>query len=187
MGRVIKDNSVKASKNRARVRKHRILKQMKATHESHIREEIYSMQQLNCEEMCKQFDEKDDDEDNEYLQHNTIDKSIEFMDRLRFWAAHHRITHSAIGDLLKILIFGGLAFVPKDSRTFMRTPRNVEIRKLSNGKLWYHGIQNSLENVMPLIHRNGSITLDLSFDGLPIFKSSNMQFWPMLFSIQGNF
>lgn len=191
MGRPIKNDSVKATKNRARVRKSCILKQMRATHESYIRVEIYSIEQLNCEEMFKQIDElsdekKEKDEENEYLAYDRVDKSIELMDRLRFWAIHHRITQTAIGDLLRILIFGGLTFLPKDSRTFMKTPRKLEITEVSNGKLWYHGIRKCLENVMPIIHRNDFITMDFSFDGLPIFKSSKVQFWPMLFSLQGN-
>lgn len=190
MGRAIKDHSAKGLKNRARVQKSRLLKQARLKYETHIREEIHSIEQLNCEEECKQFDESFDeqekDKDNEYLQYDRVDKSIEFMDRLRFWAIHHRITQSALSDLLKILIFGGLIFLPKDSRTFMKTPQKVDITKLSHGKQWYYGIQKCLQNVMPFICRNESITLDFSFDGLPIFKSSNLQFWPMLFSLQGN-
>lgn len=191
MGRLIKDNSVKAGKNRARVRKSRLLKQRKEAHESHIREEMYSMEQIYCENLCKNIDDlsdkRENDEDNEYLQYDRVDKSIEFMDKLRFWAIHHRITQTAISDLLKILIFGGFSFLPKDSRTFMKTPREVEISKVSNGKLWYYGIQKCLQSVMPFIRCSDSVTLDFSFDGLPIFKSSNLQFWPMLFSLQGNF
>lgn len=188
MGRKIKDNSNKAAKNRARVKKSRQLKNMKSAHEIHIREKVYSMNQQRFEKICDNIDkESSDSEASNSLPYDDVDKTVDFMDKLRYWVVHHRITHSALNDLLKILIFGGFVFLPKDSRTLMKTPAKVEIVAVTNGKLWYYGIKKCLEKVLTKISCDSSITLDFSFDGLPIFNSSNMQFWPMLFSIQGIF
>lgn len=195
MGRSIKSDSDKAIKNRARVRKSRLLKKKRTAHENHIQEQIDSLKDLSFEtgeDLSSDIDENsingesDDDLDSKFSC-DDVDESIEFIGRLRSWAVKHRITHSAIRELLAILIFGGLVFLPKDSRTFMKTPAKIEVVGVSNGKLWYHSVGKSLENVLCKIPRDISLTLDFSFDGLPIFKSSNTQFWPMLSSIQGIF
>lgn len=83
-------------------------------------------QQTNDEEFQNSFNNRDE-------------SSYDFKGLLRLWAIEHRISHSGINDLLKILKSVGFS-VPKDSRTMMFTPTNVEIRMLSNGKLWYQGI-----------------------------------------------
>lgn len=53
----------------------------------------------------------------------------------------------AISELLKILIFAGFNFLPKDSRTMMKTPKNLDIKTLAHGRMWYHGLKICLENV----------------------------------------
>lgn len=193
MGRSIKNETDKAIKNRARVRKSRLLKRMRSEHETRIQAQIVSLEESSFEprfEPCQEassnersMNESSEDDSNFFC--DDVDKPIEIMNRLRLWAVSHRITQSAINELLAILIFGGFAFLPKDSRTFMRTPAKIDIVQVTNGKLWYHGIQKSIENVLCKITRDISITLDFSFDGLPVFKSSNVQFWPILSSIQG--
>lgn len=182
MGRAIKDHSKNAAKNRARVKKCRFLKKMRFVHESYVRDQVHSINELLFERNCSDSDSNIDDDKNDF---GDINKSTELTNKLRFWAANHRITHSAINDLLGTLICCGLTFLPKSSRTFMKTPVNVEITTVTKGKLWYHGIQKCLESALFAILHNVSITLDFSVDGLPIFKSSNVQFWPMLTAIQG--
>lgn len=63
---------------------------------------------------------------------------------LRRWAVKHNISKRAVSDLLKILISLGLVWLPKDSRTLLSTPRYIEMRNLSNGKLWYRTFSNSI-------------------------------------------
>lgn len=67
----------------------------------------------------------------------------------------------------------------------MKTPKNVNISTLSSGKFWYHGIRISLEKVLGNCKRDLMIHLDFNFDGLPLFESSVLQFWPILCSIRG--
>lgn len=186
MGRAVTNFNDKAAKNRARVRKCRGLKKKKAFYENYVREQIYAYKEVHFQKVCDDIDRSTSD-DEEIGDGDDIDMSIEFTDKLRFWAIHHRISHSAINDLLSILIFGGFAFLPRNSRTFLRTPPKVEITNVTNGQLWFHGIRKCLEITLSKIQNDISATLDFSFDGLPLFKSSNTQFWPMLFSIQGIF
>lgn len=57
--------------------------------------------------------------------------------RLRRWALNYNISKRAVSDLLNILISLGMTWLPKDSRTLLSTPRYVEMKNLTNGKLWY--------------------------------------------------
>lgn len=171
----LKTTDKRAENNRNRVRRYRYIRKLKAIHEKRIYEEIYSntiadeipltsnIQSDNC---CD-------------------DKASDVSNKLIEWAMHHHITKAATSDLLKILNYAGLTFLPKDSRTLLKTPVHVPITNLSNGQLWYNGIENCLTNIFRGLDRNISVTLDFNFDGLPIYKSSNEQFWPILSSMRG--
>lgn len=110
---------------------------------------------------------------------------IDFKEELKCWAVKHCITKRALNDLLSILIVYGFSFLPKDSRTFMKTPVNVEIRELSHGKLWYHGIRKYLELIFYNVQSDIIINLDFNFDGVDLFNSSKTCFWPIIASIRG--
>lgn len=176
MGRVIRIDH-RAVRNRARVQKHRYFRKLKKIHETKINEAIYS----------KRNDDVFTDFSTEEVQEEipNVDKGAEIKDKIRHWAVHHRISKIALNDLLAILIFGGFSFLPRDGRTLMRTPVNVPIEILSNGKMWYCSIKKCLNHLLTGIGRSMLLTLDFNFDGLPIAKSSNKQFWPILFSIRG--
>lgn len=179
MGRV-KSLDQKAVKNRARVRKYRNWIKAKAIHEKYIRDQIFSE---NNDRYETSFDGVSVNELSD--ENATLDKASEISDKLKYWCAHHRITAMAMNDLLLILRFAGLEFLPRDCRTFMGTPVYVPIHALSNGKLWYYGVKKSLEGALDKISNDISITLDWNFDGFPVAKSSNNQFWPILASIRG--
>lgn len=176
MGRVLRIDN-KALKNRARVRKYRSWKKLKAIHEKYINDQISNEEEEDCsDEIVENISPNDG---------SNVDKATEISDKLKYWCVHHRITATAMNDLLAILQFVGLNFLPKDTRTLLGTPTNVPIQILTNGKLWYNGVKTCLENALDKISCNILITLDWNFDGLPIAKSSNMQFWPILASIRG--
>lgn len=65
------------------------------------------------------------------------EKFIASSERLRHWAIKYNISKCAVSDLLKILISLGMSWLPKDSRTLLSTPRYIEMKSLTNGKLWY--------------------------------------------------
>lgn len=172
----VKKTDFKAVKNRARVEKHRSWKKRKDIHEKYIRDQIYDE-----DDVCDSEIFENDSNGNNF----EIDKATEISDKLKYWSVHHRITAMAMNDLLSVLRCAGLAYLPKDSRTLMDTPINVPIHTLSKGKLWYNGVKTCLEHALDGISCNMHVTLDWNFDGLPVAKSSNMQFWPILSSIRG--
>lgn len=165
--------SIKATKTRLRVQKHRRLKRQKARYEKEIYKRI---NELN--ESVESIDREVSADSN-----SETDK-FDLRNSLKSWAGRHHIAHKAIKDLLAILRTAGFS-VPIDSRTLMNTPVKVDIQFLSEGKLWYRGLPRCLDNVFFEINRDISITLDFNFDGLAIFGSSNTQFWPILSAIQG--
>lgn len=172
----IKNFDLKAQKNRERVRRHREKKKLKLIYENQVNNIINANKK--CTENSKLEAEHIYDEPN-----TGREEAITL--KLKKWVVKHRISGMAINELLRILIFAGFNFLPRDSRTIMKTPKNLNIQTLTHGRMWYHGIKTCLENIH--LSKNISIlTLNWNFDGLPVFKSSNLQFWPILASIKGD-
>ncbi|KAG5894879.1 hypothetical protein JTB14_023728 [Gonioctena quinquepunctata] len=77
-----------------------------------------------------------------------------------------------MNQLLAILVeakpddFHGL---PRDARIFLATPKLTITRKVDPGEYYNFGIQKS-----------DPIQIGINIDGLPIAKSSNSQFYPIL-------
>lgn len=173
MARKVIFHDEKSVKNRKRVKKHRDNEHLKKMHNRKVKEHVERMLSLHH------------NVENVFSHDNNYDEPSEFKDKLRTWVLNHKITRTAVNDLLLILISAGFCFLPKDARTLMSTPTHVPIEILTNGKLWYNGIKTSLENVLMKIKRNIEITLDFSVDGMPISNSSSQQFWPILSAIRG--
>lgn len=92
---------------------------------------------------------------------------------------------NALTDLLKILRSLGLSWLPNDSRTFLNTPREIEIRDIAGGKMWYQGIAKNISNIFPKLWTDIVLSLNFNIDGMAPFKSSKKQIWPILASIYG--
>lgn len=116
---------------------------------------------------------------------NQLDENVSLSDRLCSWSQRHNITQSALSDLLKILVSIGLNWLPTDARTLVRTPRNIQVDIVANGKMWYQGIETNLRRIFHNLSRSIEIHLNFNIDGLPLFKSSRYEFWPILANING--
>lgn len=102
----------------------------------------------------------------------------------------HCISYNIANELLKILRKHGHIELPSDVRNLVKTPRNayVKIKKLGNGHYVHFGIFSALERFMKVYTnfiRGDKIKLNINIDGLPICKSSDSQFWPIMASIEG--
>jgi len=108
--------------------------------------------------------------------------------RLAAWATDNNISQVALGELLKIL--NNYHKLPKDPRTVLKTRRATDIKLMtgqdgSSGEYVYFGIekqlQRCLENDPELnLELEDCIRIMFNVDGLPLFKSSSVQFWPVL-------
>lgn len=135
-----------------------------------------------------------------------INNCVTLKESIRSWVNVHGISTRAVNDLLKImstagtkkntlfqhdffsysifpLIEKGIKGLPKDYRTLLQTPKIVQIMDVSGGKYWYNGIEKNLRLVFSNLSKNISISLNFNMDGLPIFKSSQKVFWPILSTI----
>ncbi len=114
--------------------------------------------------------------------------SAEILESLRYWSLDHNITRSGFSCLLKILK-GHSCFenFPTDARTILQTPRTTITNKIGDGEFAYFGIRQGLETFASkseLLSGN-VIHLYINIDGIPLFKSNNKSFWPILCNIIG--
>ncbi|EAT39723.1 AAEL008504-PA [Aedes aegypti] len=66
----------------------------------------------------------------------------------------------------------------------MRTPRNVDIRPMGGGgQYWHQGLEPCLRRIFRDIRTDTSISININIDGLPIYKSTTKNFWPILCNI----
>jgi hypothetical protein len=112
-------------------------------------------------------------------------ENVDLKHLLSKWAAKYNITHSALRELLKIL-YPFHECLPKDPRTLMETKNNIEISEIEGGHYYHfrveHGIKDQLTkfSVNQVTNRNETLEMQVNIDGVPLFKSSNTQFWPIL-------
>lgn len=105
--------------------------------------------------------------------------------KLRDWANTYRISKRALDSLLSILNSSGITSVPKNHRTLLETPLNVGIKEISRGKYWHNGLEKCLRLIFSTLNCDISISLSFNIDGVPLYKSSKISFWPILASIFG--
>ena len=72
--------------------------------------------------------------------------------------------------------------VPNDPRTLLKTPRSNDVINKCGGQYIYFGLERGIANVLnnSAFKENDLIYVDINIDGLPLHKSSNRQFWPIL-------
>jgi len=108
------------------------------------------------------------------------DDNESMVSDLRQWALKNNVSHVAIDDLLSILR-RHFPELPKDSRTVMQTCSNVQLQAVAGGHYYHFSLVNGLKTVIDKFQVSDSvINLQLNIDGLPLFKSSPGQFWPIL-------
>uniref|UniRef100_A0A182XQ52 Uncharacterized protein n=1 Tax=Anopheles quadriannulatus TaxID=34691 RepID=A0A182XQ52_ANOQN len=112
-----------------------------------------------------------------------------FEDGLRLWALQTGQTHRALALLLAhIRQHQPHCKLPRDPRTLMHTPvsksTEAAVTSIGGGSLWYRGVATCLQqyyrNVKPPVK---GFEIDFFVDGMPLYKSSRSQFWPILMKV----
>ncbi|XP_065092744.1 uncharacterized protein LOC135713549 [Ochlerotatus camptorhynchus] len=109
-----------------------------------------------------------------------------FRDALKTWAVQHNITHQALRGLLKLLKLEYKdVHLPLDPRTLLETPQATGklCIDMAGGKYWHHGLKACLDQWFANVDESISISLNINVDGLPIYKSSKYQLWPILCNV----
>lgn len=127
--------------------------------------------------------------DSDSCVNDNIDKSCIAVE-LAEWVARYNVPQIAVGGLLSILKPYHPS-LPVDPRTLMKTPRNYEFKEIvcADGQLghYYHfGIAAGIVDLELQMYAvsNNTLMLQFNFDGLPLFKSSSMEFWPILCAVK---
>jgi len=114
------------------------------------------------------------------------DDSMSVIEQLAKWSTDFSITHAALNSLLVILNSFGIK-VPRDARTLLATPKQLEIKSIAGGQYHHHGIINALNTAFrlfgPPVHTD-KLTLHINIDGLPLFNSTSIDVWPILGLVQ---
>lgn len=138
------------------------------------------------EEPTNQSDEEGanhfEDVDNDLLSSEMI-KNIHLLNSLRTWAVTFNIKQNALKELLEVLNTRLSNVLPRDPRTLVKTPQNVSVQHIAGGEYWHHGLKPHVEKVCSDVSKPTSLSLKINIDGLPIYRSSKDEFWPILFNI----
>ena len=104
-----------------------------------------------------------------------IEIDIEF--EMKQWAIENNITNMALTSLLKILKkFSCFSHLPSDGRSLLKTNRSNVCSAMGDGEYAYFGV----EKFLPETNVSRPFSLSINVDGLPLYKSSSKQFWPIL-------
>lgn len=131
-----------------------------------------------------QYDDDDVDEhDDNAEEHDCVSEHNQLRFSLARWALRRRIRHSTLNELLTVL--RQFHQLPKDARTLLKTNIPSIVVHTSEDGYVYFGLKKQLSDTLtyttpPWLHHNPVIELLLNIDGLPLYKSSNVQFWPIL-------
>lgn len=107
--------------------------------------------------------------------------------QLAEWAISNNVSHSTLGSLLRILK-PYHDTLPIDPRTLLKTPQIYDVKTIQGpggqvGQYCHFGIASGISKKLltsgvPSVH--SLLSLQFNFDGLPLFKSSGLEFWPIL-------
>lgn len=101
------------------------------------------------------------------------------------WALEFNITHCALNKLFKIVNKIIPNVLPTDARTLLKSNQvKINVIEMDNGQYWHNGL---IEQLTQCLQRQSNIpnkiSLNINIDGLPVYKSSNKQFWPILCNV----
>lgn len=93
-------------------------------------------------------------------------------------AAKHNMTHANINDVLSFCRRRGISGLPKDARTVMKTERKACLDQ--NDSFVHFGLEQGIRQAVGSGQVPSCIELQGNIDGIPLFKSSQTTFWPIL-------
>lgn len=105
-----------------------------------------------------------------------------FAERLRQWSLKEHIPHTALTGLLGILrSHHCFSELPSSARALLSTPRVALVEQMEPGQYCHFGLKEGLHASLVLLpYVPDPIVLHINVDGLPLTKSTQDQFWPIL-------
>ena len=105
-----------------------------------------------------------------------------FKERLREWVVNSKTPLVHTNSLLSLLK-PHFPSLPKDARTLLQTEKVYTIEDRAGGKYHHFGIMEGLLHELKnddKLCKCSNLSLQIGIDGLPLFRSSNESFWPIL-------
>ena len=93
---------------------------------------------------------------------------------------------TVVNDFLTLFRKHKIGHFPKDARSFLGSMRIVPTEEISPGKYHHFGLCQSLNDVLKytdLPENIDRVKIQVNIDGLPLSRSSNRSFWPILGSV----
>ena len=104
---------------------------------------------------------------------------------LAAWVVKYNVPREGTNALLDIFRQHGHR-MPADSRTLLQTPQTCDVEDKCGGKYLYFGLKSGILKILAqnpaFCKANDTVRLHVNIDGIPIFKSTNEQMWPILCS-----
>ncbi|KAF0732237.1 Uncharacterized protein FWK35_00018847, partial [Aphis craccivora] len=118
---------------------------------------------------------------------NNLDMNCSLVEeQLREWHFNYNTTLASFSSMLKIWKKFKKFELPSDARTLLSTPRSVRIKSIEGGKYCHFGLKKAVHSIILALKLEiGSIkeiNLTLNIDGLPISRSNQSCFWPIMIS-----
>ncbi|KAI8127264.1 hypothetical protein CVS40_2926 [Lucilia cuprina] len=111
-----------------------------------------------------------------------IPEKIILRQKLKKWIIKTKPTRSCAEELLAILSEEGMD-VPLSVEGLLRAKTKIVVRSVPPGSFHYLGIENELKKVEDILQNYATVELDVNVDGIPLFKSSRTQLWPILIKV----
>ncbi|XP_025266724.1 uncharacterized protein LOC112638743 isoform X1 [Camponotus floridanus] len=109
------------------------------------------------------------------------------IESLRAWTSESGVLSMLKVDNLLKRLSVGFPNMPKSYKTLLKSNINPEINICQNGEeYWYKGVRANLDQLLQdYLQVHKKIIIDINIDGLPLFKSSKLKFWPILGHLVG--
>ena len=115
---------------------------------------------------------------NEMSENEENDKERQLKAAFADWAVTGRVKYTHVTMVLHVLHFF-LPFLPKDSRTLLKTMHTVSEGYVTR-KYYHFGIKQGCQKAITSTEATSVITLFVNVGGLPLTKSTNNQLWPIV-------
>ena len=101
---------------------------------------------------------------------------------LAAYAIKWKIGREACNELFAVLRSHGIKGLPVDCRCAKKALRKVDnVRTMEGGSYYHFGVRDEVARNISLLALNGQdIQLQINIDGLPLYRSSPVDLWPIL-------
>lgn len=118
------------------------------------------------------------EDESELLLNYKFPENSKFSEKLKTWYIDTKPTKMCVEKLLAILKEEGLD-VPLCLETLLGRQNIALTKHVSPGVYCHFGIEKQILKIGTLLQSYDEIVIDINIDGIPLFKSSSVQLWPI--------